>query len=90
MPVDEKNGLFFVTQMQVQVMFLGMQFGVASPNVPMLTTCSLVNDGFSCSKPTMQGELFQAEAKSGLHIHPKKKSGLLRTDFLLPTQAKLA
>ena len=36
-PVDEKKGLFFVTQMQVQVKFLGMLFRVASPNVPKPT-----------------------------------------------------
>ena len=47
-----------VTQMQVQVKFLGTQFGVASPNVPMPTNVSLVNDGFVCSKPTMQGNAF--------------------------------
>ena len=62
-----------VTQMQVQVKVLGMQFGLASPNVPMPTKVSLVSDGFGCSKPTMQGELFQADAKSGL----------LLADFLL-------
>lgn len=47
-----------VTQMQVQVKLLGTQFGVASPNVPMPTNVSLVNDGFVCPKPTMQGNSF--------------------------------
>ncbi|CAH1454444.1 unnamed protein product [Lactuca virosa] len=44
-----------LTQMSVQVKFLGTQFGVASPDVPMPNNISLVNDGFICSVPTMQG-----------------------------------
>ena len=46
------------TQMQIQVQFVGTQFGVGSPNVPMPTNVSLVNDGFVCPKPTMQGNAF--------------------------------
>ncbi|KVH99800.1 COBRA-like protein 7 [Cynara cardunculus var. scolymus] len=44
-----------VNQMSVQVDFLGTQFGVGPPDVPMPTNISLVNDGFVCPRPTMEG-----------------------------------
>lgn len=43
------------TQMGVQVELVGTQFGVASPNVPMPLNISLVNDGWVCPRPSMQG-----------------------------------
>lgn len=47
-----------ITQMQVQVQLVGTQYGVGSPDVPMPTNISLANDGFVCSKTTMQGFAF--------------------------------
>ncbi|KAL4560268.1 hypothetical protein LXL04_032418 [Taraxacum kok-saghyz] len=44
-----------VTQMSVEVDFVGTQFGVDSPDVPMPSNISLANDGFVCPRPTMQG-----------------------------------
>ncbi|CAI9267812.1 unnamed protein product [Lactuca saligna] len=44
-----------VNQMSVEVDFLGTQFGVDSPAVPMPSNISLVNDGFVCPRPSMQG-----------------------------------
>lgn len=44
-----------VNQMSVQVDFVGTQFGVDPPAVPMPSNISLVNDGFACPRPTMQG-----------------------------------
>ncbi|PON88197.1 COBRA-like protein [Trema orientale] len=45
-----------LTQMSVQVNLVGTQFGVGSPSVPMPKNISLVNDGFVCPKPVMQGK----------------------------------
>lgn len=44
------------TQTSVQIKIVGTQFGVGSPNVPMPSNISLVNDGFICPKPSMQGK----------------------------------
>ncbi|KAG7577538.1 COBRA plant [Arabidopsis thaliana x Arabidopsis arenosa] len=44
-----------VTQMQARVKLVGTQFGVAPPNVPLPKNITLVNDGWSCPKPTQQG-----------------------------------
>ncbi|OVA16847.1 COBRA [Macleaya cordata] len=44
------------TQMQVQIDLVGTQFGVKAPSVPMPSNISLVNDGFSCPQPIMQGK----------------------------------
>lgn len=46
------------TQMGVRVELVGTQFGVGSPGVPMPTNISLVNDGWICPKPSMQGMNF--------------------------------
>ncbi|CAI9279187.1 unnamed protein product [Lactuca saligna] len=43
-----------VNQMSVEVDFVGTQFGVDSPAVPMPSNISLVNDGFVCPRPSMQ------------------------------------
>lgn len=45
-----------LTQMSVRVGLVGTQFGVGPPNVPMPTNISLVNDGWVCPDPTMQGQ----------------------------------
>lgn len=45
-----------VNQMSVEVDFVGTQFGVDSPAVPMPSNISLVNDGFVCPRPSMQGK----------------------------------
>ncbi|XP_076944352.1 COBRA-like protein 7 [Bidens hawaiensis] len=44
-----------VNQMSVRVDLVGTQFGVGAPDVPMPRNISLVNDGFVCPRPTMQG-----------------------------------
>ncbi|KAI3683943.1 hypothetical protein L1987_84459 [Smallanthus sonchifolius] len=44
-----------VNQMSVRVDLVGTQFGVGSRDVPMPTNISLVNDGFVCPRPTMNG-----------------------------------
>lgn len=43
------------TQMGVRIALVGTQFGVGSPGVPMPQNISLVNDGWVCPRPTMQG-----------------------------------
>lgn len=45
-----------VNQMSVEVDFVGTQFRVDSPAVPMPSNISLVNDGFVCPRPSMQGK----------------------------------
>ncbi|KAK4477824.1 hypothetical protein RD792_017087 [Penstemon davidsonii] len=44
-----------LTQMSVRVDFVGTQFGIEPPGVPMPKNVSLVNDGWVCPRPTMQG-----------------------------------
>nr|XP_043607993.1 COBRA-like protein 7 [Erigeron canadensis] len=44
-----------LNQMSVRVGFVGTQFGVGSPDIPMPDDLFLVNDGFVCPTPTMQG-----------------------------------
>ncbi|XP_010268089.1 PREDICTED: COBRA-like protein 7 [Nelumbo nucifera] len=47
------------TQMQVQIQLVGTQFGVNITNtidVPMPSNISLVNEGYTCPKPTNQGK----------------------------------
>ncbi|KAK9068369.1 hypothetical protein SSX86_012482 [Deinandra increscens subsp. villosa] len=44
-----------VNQMSVRVDLVGTEFGVGSPDVPMPSNISLVNDGFRCPRPSMQG-----------------------------------
>ncbi|KAJ9559265.1 hypothetical protein OSB04_013879 [Centaurea solstitialis] len=44
-----------VDQMSVRVDFVGTQFGVGSTRVPMPSNISLVNDGFVCPRPSMEG-----------------------------------
>lgn len=49
-----------LTQMQVQVNLIGTQFGVAPPGVPMPANITLANDGYSCPKASMQGQLLNS------------------------------
>ncbi|XP_071694601.1 COBRA-like protein 7 [Rutidosis leptorrhynchoides] len=44
-----------LNQMSVKVEFVGTQFGVGAPDVPMPEDVFLVNDGYVCPTPTMQG-----------------------------------
>ncbi|KAL1548149.1 COBRA-like protein 7 [Salvia divinorum] len=44
-----------LTQMSVQVQLVGTQFGVAPPDAPMPANISLVNEGWICPKPSLQG-----------------------------------
>lgn len=45
-----------VTQYSTKIDLVGTQFGVGSKSVPMPANISLVNDGFVCPKPRMQGD----------------------------------
>lgn len=71
------------TQMGVQVGLVGTQFGVGAPNVPMPHNISLVNDGWICPKPTVQG-------KNVMHVcctqDPKFKSNITVDEEFLPRQ----
>ena len=42
----------YLPQMRAQVQLVGTQFGVADPDVPLPSTITLANDGFSCPNPT--------------------------------------
>lgn len=53
-----------LTQMSVQVGLVGTQFGVAPPNAPMPENISLVNDGWVCPKPSMQGRSLSLSLES--------------------------
>ncbi|KAG8370479.1 hypothetical protein BUALT_Bualt14G0121100 [Buddleja alternifolia] len=44
-----------LTQMSVRVGLVGTQFGVGPRSVPMPSNISLVNDGWVCTRPTMEG-----------------------------------
>ncbi|XP_010504747.1 PREDICTED: COBRA-like protein 8 [Camelina sativa] len=44
-----------VAQMEARVELVGTQFGVAPPRVPLPKNITLVNDGWSCPKPTQRG-----------------------------------
>ncbi|KAK4483290.1 hypothetical protein RD792_010475 [Penstemon davidsonii] len=44
-----------LTQMSAQIELVGTQFGVGPRSVPMPRNISLVNDGWVCPRPTMQG-----------------------------------
>ncbi|XP_030507231.2 COBRA-like protein 7 [Cannabis sativa] len=71
------------TQMSVQVKLVGTQFGVASPSVPLPTNISLVNDGFVCPKPTMQGK---NEMQVCCTVDKDFKSNVTVDDEFLPRQ----
>ncbi|KAI3943044.1 hypothetical protein MKW92_000054 [Papaver armeniacum] len=45
-----------VEQMSVTISFVGTEFGVKPASVPMPRSISLLNDGFNCSEPKMQGK----------------------------------
>ncbi|XP_052191389.1 COBRA-like protein 7 [Diospyros lotus] len=44
-----------VNQMQAQIELVGTQFGIGDPDVPLPSTLSLSNDGFSCPAPAKLG-----------------------------------
>lgn len=44
-----------LTQMSVQVQLVGTEFGIPPGNVSLPTNITLLNDGFICPNPTMQG-----------------------------------
>ncbi|KAJ4968687.1 hypothetical protein NE237_015388 [Protea cynaroides] len=72
-----------VNQMEVIVDLVGTQFGVASPSVPMPSNISLVNTGFICPQPTMQGS---SEMTVCCIQDPNSKTNVtsLATSFLPP------
>lgn len=41
-----------LSQIQVQILISGTQFGVKPPGIPMPSTIHLVNDGYKCPVPT--------------------------------------
>lgn len=67
-----------LTQMSVQVGLVGTQFGVAPPNAPMPENISLVNDGWVCPKPSMQGRSLSLS-----RVSPKSLNILLTFEFRL-------
>lgn len=52
-------------QIASQIEITGTQFGVKPPGVPMPKVIKLVNDGYTCPKPTKQG-------KTSMHVCCKK------------------
>ncbi|KAK9058886.1 hypothetical protein SSX86_023730 [Deinandra increscens subsp. villosa] len=72
-----------VDQMSVRVDLVGTQFGVGSPGVPMPGNVSLVNDGFVCPKPTMQGTRVMNVCCTK---DPNAVSNVTITDEFLPRQ----
>lgn len=44
-----------LSQMSVKVDLVGTEFGVGAGSFPLPSNVSLVNDGFLCPKPTLQG-----------------------------------
>lgn len=71
------------TQMGVRIALVGTQFGVGSPDVPMPLNISMVNDGWLCPRPTMQG-------KSVMQVcctqDPKFKNNVTVDEEFLPRQ----
>ncbi|KAK4425921.1 COBRA-like protein 7 [Sesamum alatum] len=72
-----------LTQMSVRVELVGTQFGVAPPDAPMPTNISLVNDGWVCPKPTMQGN---RTLQVCCTRDPKFKSNVTVDEEFLPRQ----
>lgn len=72
-----------LTQMSVQVGLVGTQFGVAPPNAPMPENITLVNDGWVCPKPSMQGN---STMEVCCTRDPKFKSNVSLDEEFLPRQ----
>ncbi|KAL8263409.1 hypothetical protein R6Q59_024758 [Mikania micrantha] len=72
-----------VNQMSVRVDLVGTQFGVGSPDVPMPANISLVNDGFICPRPTLQGTRVMNVCCTK---DPNAVTNLTLTDEFLPRQ----
>ncbi|GAB2265857.1 COBRA-like protein 7 [Dionaea muscipula] len=73
-----------LTQMEVQVNLIGTQFGAAPPGVPMPNNISLVNDGFLCPTPSMQGNATMLVCCT---INPDAKSAVTVDSNFLPRQS---
>ncbi|KAG6641630.1 COBRA-like protein 10 [Carya illinoinensis] len=67
-----------LSQIQVQIIISGTQFGVKPPGIPMPSTIRLVNDGYKCPAHTRR--------KASMHVcctrNPKTKAKVLKTKFL--------
>ncbi|KAL0348620.1 UNVERIFIED_CONTAM: COBRA-like protein 7 [Sesamum angustifolium] len=72
-----------LTQMSARVELVGTQFGVAPPDAPMPSNISLVNDGWVCPKPTMQGN---RTLQVCCTRDPKFKSNVTINEEFLPRQ----
>ncbi|KAL0414796.1 UNVERIFIED_CONTAM: COBRA-like protein 7 [Sesamum radiatum] len=72
-----------LTQMSVRVELVGTQFGVAPPDAPMPSNISLVNDGWVCPRPTMQGN---RTLQVCCTRDPKFKSNVTIDEEFLPRQ----
>ncbi|KZV50985.1 COBRA-like protein 7-like [Dorcoceras hygrometricum] len=72
-----------LTQMSVRVGLVGTQFGVGFPSVPMPSNISLVNDGWICPKPSVQGN---STMQVCCTRDPKFKSNITMDDEFLRRQ----
>ncbi|PIN19241.1 hypothetical protein CDL12_08094 [Handroanthus impetiginosus] len=72
-----------LTQMSVRVELVGTQFGVGHRNVPMPSNISLVNDGWVCPDPTMQGN---STMEVCCTRDPKFKSNVTIDEEFLPRE----
>ncbi|KAL0457460.1 UNVERIFIED_CONTAM: COBRA-like protein 7 [Sesamum latifolium] len=72
-----------LTQMSARVELVGTQFGVAPPDAPMPSNISLVNDGWVCPRPTMQGN---RTLQVCCTRDPKFKSNVTIDEEFLPRQ----
>lgn len=50
-----------VNQMEAVIQLIGTQFGIGAPGVPLPSSISLANDGYSCLNPTTQGKLINSQ-----------------------------
>ncbi|XP_074320345.1 COBRA-like protein 7 [Silene latifolia] len=72
-----------VTAMGVQIQLGGTQFGVGPPAVPLPGNVSLVNDGYTCPKPTKIGN---TTLSTCCVRDPNAKTNITITDEFLPRQ----
>ncbi|KAK9139257.1 hypothetical protein Scep_008938 [Stephania cephalantha] len=72
-----------LAQMQVQIGLVGTQFGVGSPDVPMPSNISLVNDGFLCKNLVLQGK----SQMSACCVKDAKFKAVIVADKFLPRQS---
>ncbi|XP_031113208.1 COBRA-like protein 7 [Ipomoea triloba] len=69
------------TQTSARVELVGTQFGVGPGNAPMPSNISLVNDGFICPKPSLQGNSTMMVCCTK---DPKFKANLTKDEEFLP------